>query len=79
MFIVYILRSLKNGKFYIGQTQNIYDRIKRHNSGKAKSTKYYTPWEIVYTENYQTRGESCKRERQIKSYKGGEAFDKLLI
>ena len=78
MFIVYILKSLKNGRFYIGQTQDINDRIKRHNSGKVKSTKHYKPWEIVYSEDYQIRSEACKREVQIKSYKGGEAFHKLF-
>jgi len=78
MFIVYILKSLKNGRFYVGQTQDINDRIKRHNSGNVKSTKYYIPWEIVYLENLQTRSEACKREKQIKIYKGGEAFKKLL-
>ena len=78
MFIVYILRSLKSGRFYIGQTRDIRDRIKRHNSGKVKSTRCYAPWEIIYSENLQTRSEACKRELQIKSYKGGEAFHKLI-
>jgi putative endonuclease len=78
MFTVYILKSIKNGRYYIGQTRDIDDRIKRHNAGKVKSTKHYKPWEIIYFENCQTRSEACKRELQIKSYKGGEAFRKLF-
>jgi putative endonuclease len=78
MFIVYVLKSLKNRRFYIGQTQDINERLRRHNFGKVKSTKHYRPWEIIYSEDYQTRSESCRRERQIKKYKGGEAFYKLI-
>lgn len=74
MFIVYILKSLKNGRFYVEQTQDINDRIKRHNSGKVKSTKYYIPWEIVYSENLQTRSEACKGKNKLKVIKA----EKLL-
>jgi putative endonuclease len=78
MFTVYILKSLKNGKYYIGQTENIGERIKRHNTGGVKSTRYFVPWEIVHLEDYQTRSESRKRENEIKNYKGGIKFKKLL-
>ncbi|MEX2597779.1 MAG: GIY-YIG nuclease family protein [Salibacteraceae bacterium] len=52
---VYILRSLKNGRFYIGQTQNIQTRIEKHNAGYVKSTKPFLPglsfiWKLVRTE-----------------------------
>lgn len=36
------------------------------------------PWEIVYKESFQTKKEAWLRERQIKSYKGGVAFKKLI-
>ncbi|MBI2096105.1 MAG: GIY-YIG nuclease family protein, partial [Candidatus Taylorbacteria bacterium] len=32
MFYVYVLRSLKNGRFYIGCTNNLERRIFEHNS-----------------------------------------------
>jgi putative endonuclease len=78
MFQVYILQSIKNGKYYIGHTHNVASRLLRHNSGQVRSTKHGTPWEIVYTEKYQTRSEAYKREFEIKSYKGGILFKKLL-
>jgi len=44
----------------------------------AKSTKNFRPWEIVYKEFFDTKQEAYRRELQIKSYKGGQAFKKLL-
>jgi len=78
MYKVYILQSLKNNRYYIGHTNNIYKRLKRHNSGQVKSTKPYLPWKIVHTEDYKTKAEAYKREMEIKSYKSGIKFKKLL-
>ena len=68
-FVLYILQSSKSGKLYIGQTQNLEDRLKRHNSGYSKSTKFETPWEIIYTEEFATRAEAMKREKYLKNLK----------
>lgn len=78
MYSVYILKSTTTGKYYIGMTENIERRLKEHNSGKTTSTKGRGPWEIAYREECADRASAWKRERQIKSYKGGEAFKKLL-
>lgn len=78
MFQVYILKSYKTGRYYIGHTQDINDRLSRHNSGQTKSTKSGTPWQIVYTEQHQTKQDAYKKEFEIKSYKGGIKFKKLL-
>lgn len=78
MFIVYILKSKKTNRYYIGHTSNLCDRLSRHNGGKNKSTKSGTPWEVVYIEKYKTKTEAYRREFEIKSYKGGILFKKLL-
>jgi len=78
MYKIYILQSLKNNKYYIGQTSNINQRLIAHNSGNVKSTKNYRPWKLVYSENYRNRSEACKKELEIKKYKGGILFKKLL-
>lgn len=44
---VYILQSESVGKYYCGETQNIEDRIERHNSGRSKSTKSGIPWKLI--------------------------------
>ena len=78
MFYVYVLRSLKNRKHYVGHTQDLDNRIEEHNRGKSKSVRGKGPFVLIYKEPYQLRCDAVKRERQIKSYKGGEAFKKLL-
>jgi len=78
MYFVYIIRSLKFEKYYTGSTENLDRRLKNHNSGKVRSTKVYKPWKIAYTELYESKSEALKREKQIKSYKGGNAFRALI-
>jgi len=51
-YIVYILKSRKNGKYYIGCTADLSKRVKEHNLGKTKSTKPFLPWKVVYYESY---------------------------
>ncbi|MFH1710655.1 MAG: GIY-YIG nuclease family protein [bacterium] len=78
MYYVYILRNL-NGRHYTGYSEDLNKRLRSHNSNRVRSTKNKGPWEIVYYEAYKTRKEAYLRERQIKQYKGGEAFKKLLM
>jgi putative endonuclease len=56
MFYVYILRSKKSGRLYTGHTRDIDKRLAEHNSGLSKSTKGRGPFELIYKEEYQTRG-----------------------
>lgn len=77
-YSVYILRSEKTHRFYIGQSNNIGGRLQEHNAGKTKSTKAGAPWLVVHQEQFDSRSEAFAREQQIKRYKGGEAFKKLL-
>jgi putative endonuclease len=78
MYFVYILQSEKDGSYYTGQTQNVADRLVRHNAGAVPSTRRKMPYRIVYQEEFATRAEAIRRESEIKSYKGGNAFKKLL-
>ena len=78
MYYVYILQSRKDNKFYIGSTSNVESRLKFHNAGRQRSTRHRIPFEIVRVEKYESKSEALKREKQIKSYKGGEAFRKLI-
>ncbi len=77
MFFTYILQSKKHGGYYVGSCEDIEVRKTRHNKGLVRATKSGVPWEIIYRESFLTRAEAVRRERQIKSYKGGEAFKKL--
>jgi putative endonuclease len=78
MYFVYIIYSEKFDRYYVGSTADMNGRVSGHNSGKTRSTKPFRPWALVYSESFGTRTEARKRENQIKRYKGGEAFKKLL-
>ena len=78
MYYTYILQSTTAKKYYVGHCADITKRIKDHNHGKVKSTKHGRQWEIVYSEHFPAKNDAYKREQQIKSYKGGNAFQKLL-
>jgi predicted GIY-YIG superfamily endonuclease len=63
-----ILRCADNS-FYIGHTDNLKERISKHNSGKAaKWTACRLPVKLIYIEQYQTIEESMRRELQIKKW-----------
>ena len=77
-FSVYILRSEKNGRYYIGLTENVEHRLIRHNSGLVSSTKSYRPWKIVYREAFSTKQEASSRELQLKRWKSRAALERLI-
>ncbi len=54
---VYILYSASADRYYIGQTADINDRLKRHNAGSEKATAPYTPWQLIWTTQKATRAE----------------------
>ena len=66
MYFVYILRSKKSKGLYIGCTNNLYKRLKKHNGGLVRSTKPYIPWQIVYYEAYCSETEAFHREHNLK-------------
>jgi len=76
-FFVYILESELDGSFYIGQTSNLENRLKRHNDGRNRSTKTKRPWKIVYFEKVNSRSEAIKLEQKIKSQKKRELVRKI--
>ncbi|MFH1736290.1 MAG: GIY-YIG nuclease family protein [Actinomycetota bacterium] len=68
MFYLYILRN-KNNLLYIGQTNNLHRRLQDHrNKNSAKYVKDYGDFDLVYKEEFSTRAESMKREKQIKGW-----------
>lgn len=78
MYTTYILKSLKDQKYYIGSTSNLSNRLQRHNKGLVYSTKTRIPLAVVHKEIFGTLSEARKREIEIKKMKGGVAFKKLL-
>jgi len=79
LYFVYVLYSKRADRIYAGHTDNLALRLERHNQGKVRSTKPYSPWEIIYTEPFSTRGEAMKREKALKSYQGRQFIRNMLL
>lgn len=63
---VYILYSESLQKYYTGQTQNLEERLARHNKGLVKSTKNGKPWVLVHSIVCGLRSEAMLLEKKIK-------------
>jgi len=69
MYSVYILRNSKND-LYVGSSNNVEERVKRHNSGQgAEFTKRNKGFKLVYEESYPNLIEARRREKQIKGWR----------
>jgi putative endonuclease len=66
-FVVYILYSDQFDKFYVGQTDDVGARLKRHNAGYEKSTSPYRPWRLVLSVPKESRVEAMILERKLKN------------
>jgi len=72
MYFVYVLKSSKDHKRYIGMTSDIERRVLEHNNGLVKSTKRRKPLELIYFEKFETKSEAMRREKFFKSGRGRE-------
>ena len=70
MHYIYVLKSEKDGKLYIGCTSNIENRLYYHNGGKVLSTKSRRPFILIFTELYPDRYQAFEKERYYKTAKG---------
>ena len=68
MFYVYLLKSLHDGRYYIGQTKAIEIRLQRHNSGQVLSTRARRPFMLIGFEKFETRDEARWYEYSLKKH-----------
>jgi putative endonuclease len=78
MYYAYVLKSLKNNRFYYGCTNNLKRRLFEHDTGKSKYTQYTKPFKLFYFERFKTLKEARKKERFFKSGQGREFIKKIL-
>ncbi|MBI3589680.1 MAG: GIY-YIG nuclease family protein [Candidatus Liptonbacteria bacterium] len=69
MYCVYVLKSTKDGRLYIGVTNDLKRRLSEHNAGDTKSTKHRGPFVLVYCEIYRSKLDALTRERKLKQFK----------
>ncbi|MFH1428077.1 MAG: GIY-YIG nuclease family protein [Patescibacteria group bacterium] len=67
MYYTYVLLCLKDNKLYIGWTDDLKNRFKKHNEGKVESTKYRKPFILIYYEACLSKEAAIKREKYFKT------------
>src|SRR5678816_261439 len=77
-FYIYILYSISANKYYIGQTENLEERLYRHTNSGTKSTRFTNDWKLLYTESFSKRSEAVKRETEIKRKKSRKYIELLI-
>jgi len=65
-FKVYILWSDSLKRFYVGSTNDLADRLLRHNAGYEKYTSRGVPWKKIYEITCKDRKEAYNLEMKIK-------------
>jgi putative endonuclease len=78
MYYVYILQSVKDGKFYIGCTNNLKTRFNLHNQGKIESTKNRTPFKLIHYEGFLDKHDAFAREQWLKTGWGRKQIQGML-
>jgi putative endonuclease len=80
MCFIYILRSKKNNKRYIGSTsKEVQVRLNEHNSGSSQWTRNNGPFELVYADQCLSVKEAKDTEKFLKSGQGRQCLDELGI
>lgn len=77
-YYVYVLRSLVRDFIYIGDTENLRNRLSEHNSGQSASTKPYLPYEIIHYEAYRNMADAKRREMYLKGSRGKTTLKTML-
>jgi putative endonuclease len=72
---VYILESLDAQHFYIGVTDDLRARLRKHNAGEVSHTSKYGPWRIKTYVAFSDEKQAIAFEKYLKSA-SGRAFAK---
>ena len=78
MRYVYIIYSRKLQKKYIGRTDDLRERMGKHNNGYTAFTSRGVPWKLIYYESFFNKKDAVAEELFLKSGKGRERLKFLL-
>ena len=72
-YYVYILIDVETGTHrYVGLTQNLSERLEKHNSGAVQHTSRFRPWRIQTAIAFDLREKAAEFEIYLKSGSGRE-------
>ncbi len=77
MYTVYILKCEKNGRYYTGSTEDLWERLSRHNGGETLSARGGIPWRVEHIEILETRSAAMKKEKEIRARGAGRCVTDL--
>jgi predicted GIY-YIG superfamily endonuclease len=73
---VYLLQSLDGQDHrYVGLTEDLRQRLRKHNAGEVSHTSKYRPWKISVAVAFENPQKAAAFERYLKSH-SGRAFAK---
>jgi predicted GIY-YIG superfamily endonuclease len=78
-FCVYILHSqLSSEHFYVGRTEDLHARLKKHNAGEVPHTAKFKPWQIKTATAFSDEKRAIEFERYLKTASGHAFATKRL-
>ena len=78
-FYVYTLQSKSSpGHFYVGLTEDLKARLKKHNQGDVPHSSKFRPWQIKTAIAFTDRERASHFERYLKTA-SGRAFAKKRL
>ena len=78
MIYVYILQGLNSDHFYVGITDDLRARLRKHNAGEVSHTAKYAPWRLKTYMAFSDRRKAFEFEKYLKSA-SGRAFAKKRL
>ena len=78
MYYVYILKSLRDNKLYIGYTTDLKKRFEKHQKGEVVAAKPRRPLKLIFYEAYKSKVDAKRREKYFKTDKGKSTLRMML-
>ena len=78
-YFVYVIYSEQHDKIYIGMTSNLQKRVFAHNNLPKGWTQSFRPWKLVHSEEFLTKSEALKREKELKSHWGRDFIREEIL
>ena len=78
MAYVYILESLRDGRYYIGSTVDMDKRMQHHKGGFTYSTRRFGGIKLVFQQEYGLLKEARAIERKLKNLKRKDYIRKII-
>ena len=78
-FFVYILYSTSTAKYYVGQTEDIIERLEKHNTAVFINsfTKPGIPWQLFFVIECNSRKQAVNMEMHVKKMKSVKYYHSL--